>query len=136
MKNNDSLPKNYEKNKASFPAYFDALEKLGETIRETSPLPDNTMCLINLAAAAAIQSEGAVHSHTRRALEAGVTPEEIRHTILLLTSTIGFPRTMAAMSWVNDLIPEKKIKKLKEEKIEEPSPEKSKKVKVKKEKKK
>jgi 4-carboxymuconolactone decarboxylase len=119
MKN--TLPKHYEKNKVIYPAYFEALEKLGETIRETSPLPENTMCLINLAAAAAIQSEGSVHSHTRRAIEAGCSPEEIRHSILLLTSTIGFPRTMAAMSWVNDLLPEKKQKqksvKINKEKI-------------------
>lgn len=107
-----SIPKHYEKNKAAFPAYFEAIEKLGETLRETSPLPEKVMCLINLAAAAAIQSEGSVHSHTRRAVEAGVPAEEIRHSILLLTSTIGFPRTMAAMSWVNDLLPEKKEKKI------------------------
>jgi len=107
-----SIPKHYEKNKAAFPAYFEALEKLGETLRETSPLPEKVMCLINLAAAAAIQSEGSVHSHTRRAVEAGATDEEIRHAILLLTSTIGFPRTMAAMSWANDLLPEKKEKKM------------------------
>lgn len=113
-----SIPKHYEKNKVTYPAYFEAVEKLGETLRETSPLPEGTMCLINLAAAAAIQSEGSVHSHTRRAIEAGVPAEEIRHTILLLTSTIGFPRTMAAMSWVNDLLPVKKEKpvKLKKEK--------------------
>jgi len=114
MKN--SIPKHYEKNKATYPAYFEALEKLGETIRETSPISEQTMCLINLAAAAAIQSEGSVHSHTRRAVEAGISPEEIRHTILLLTSTIGFPKTMAAMSWVNDLLPEKK-EKVKSEKV-------------------
>ncbi len=116
-----SLPKHYERNKAAYPAYFEALEKLGETIRESSPLSEKTMCLISLAAAAAIQSEGSVHSHVRRAIEAGNTPEEIRHSILLLTSTIGFPGTMAAMSWVNDLLPEKKDKekteKVKREKI-------------------
>jgi AhpD family alkylhydroperoxidase len=119
MKN--SIPKHYEKNKAAYPAYFEALEKLGETIRETSPLSEQTMCLINLAAAAAIQSEGSVHSHTRRAVEAGISPEEIRHAILMLTSTIGFPKTMAAMSWVNDLLPETKVKekteKIKKEKV-------------------
>lgn len=125
MKN--SIPKHYEKNKAAFPAYFEALEKLGETIRETSPLSEQTMCLINLAAAAAIQSEGSVHSHTRRAVEAGISPEEIRHSILLLTSTIGFPKTMAAMSWANDLLPVIKVK----EKTEKVKKEKTKKDKKK-----
>jgi len=34
-----------------------------------------------------------VHSHVRRALAAGVKPEEIYHTLLLLVSTIGFPQS-------------------------------------------
>lgn len=106
-----SLPEHYSKNKEAFPEYFEALENLGNILRKTSPLPEKTMCLINLAAAAAIQSEGSVHSHTRRALESGISAEEIRHSILLITSTIGFPKAMAALSWVNDLLPEKKTKK-------------------------
>jgi alkylhydroperoxidase/carboxymuconolactone decarboxylase family protein YurZ len=47
--------------------------------------------------------EGAVHSHTR-ALEAGCTPGEIRHVVLLATMTIGFPAMMSAMSWVDDVL--------------------------------
>ena len=57
---------------------------------------------MQLAAAAAIRSEGSVHSHARRATEAGATPEEIHHAILLLTSTIGFPTVAAALSWIDD----------------------------------
>jgi alkylhydroperoxidase/carboxymuconolactone decarboxylase family protein YurZ len=34
--------------------------------------------------------------------DAGVSPEEIRHAILLTLTTIGFPRAMAALSWVQD----------------------------------
>lgn len=37
-----------------------------------------------LAAAAAIRSEGAVHSHARRAIKAGASAEGVRHTIMLL----------------------------------------------------
>jgi alkylhydroperoxidase/carboxymuconolactone decarboxylase family protein YurZ len=59
---------------------------------------------VQLAAAAAIRSEGAVHSHVRRALQAGARPEEIYHAIILLTSTIGFPNTSAALSWVYDVM--------------------------------
>jgi len=50
-----------------------------------------------------MQSEGSVCSHTRRALLAGATPEEIHHTLLLLVSTIGFPQAMAAFSWVEEV---------------------------------
>jgi hypothetical protein len=58
--------------------------------------------LIQLAAAAAIRSEGSVHSHVRRAIKAGASPEEVFHAIILLTSTIGFPSTSAALSWAHE----------------------------------
>ncbi len=60
--------------------------------------------LVQLAAAAAIRSEGAVHSHARRAAEAGASAEEVRHAIVLLTSTIGFPTVVAAMTWADDVL--------------------------------
>jgi 4-carboxymuconolactone decarboxylase len=83
-----------------------ALEQLGEAVRQEGPLDDKTAHLVQLAGAAANRSEGAVHSHTRRALKAGATPEEIYHAIILLTSTIGFPHTSAALSWVYDVLRE------------------------------
>ena len=60
--------------------------------------------LVKLGIAVGAGLEGAVHSHTRRALAEGITPEEIRHAILMAMTTVGFPRTMAALSWVNDLL--------------------------------
>jgi AhpD family alkylhydroperoxidase len=77
-------------------------------VRQEGPLDEKTSHLIQLAAAAAIRSEGAVHSHVRRALKAGAKPEEIYHSVILLTSTIGFPNTSAAMSWVYDILGEEK----------------------------
>jgi len=84
--------------------FISALEQLGEVVRQEGPLDEKTSHLIQLAAAAAIRSEGSVHSHARRALKAGAKPEEIYHSIILLTSTIGFPNTSAAMSWVYDIL--------------------------------
>jgi 4-carboxymuconolactone decarboxylase len=88
--------------------FISALEQLGEVVRQEGPLDEKTSHLIQLAAAAAIRSEGAVHSHVRRALKAGAKPEEIYHSVILLTSTIGFPNTSAAMSWVYDILGEEK----------------------------
>ena len=48
--------------------------------------------------------EGAVHSHTRKAIELEISKEEIRQTVLLALPTIGLPSTMAAMSWVDDIL--------------------------------
>lgn len=86
--------------------FVKSLEELGKAVREEGPLDEKTSHLIQLAAAAAIGSEGSVHSHVKRAVNAGATPEEIRHALILLTSTIGFPRVSAALSWVEDLLSE------------------------------
>jgi 4-carboxymuconolactone decarboxylase len=51
--------------------------------------------------------EGAVHSHTRRAVEAGCSTAEIRHVALLAITTIGFPSMMKTLSWVEDIVGDK-----------------------------
>jgi AhpD family alkylhydroperoxidase len=99
-----SEPKFYLQLKKRHPEYFDALDALGQAARKAGPLPDKTAHLIQLAAAAASRSEGAVHSHVRRALEAGASPEEVRHALMLLSSTIGFPNVVAALSWAEDVL--------------------------------
>ena len=57
--------------------------------------------LVKLGIAVGLCSEGSVRSHARRALEIGITPDEIRYAVLLSLTTIGFPEMNAAMKWVN-----------------------------------
>ena len=95
-------PSFYRKVSEQFPEVIDCVERLGTTLRTAGPLDPKTSQLIQLAAAAAMQSEGSVCSHTRRALQAGASPAEIRHTLLLLMATMGFPRAMAALSWAEE----------------------------------
>ncbi len=100
------VPKHYQDVRRRYPHYIEAVEALGMATKESGPIEGTTAQLIQLAAAATIQSEGAVHSHVKRALEAGVKPEEVFHTLILLTSTIGFPKVMAAISWARDIVEE------------------------------
>ncbi len=95
-------PKHFQRLAKRYPEYIAAVQKLGTAVKEAGPLEPKIAELIQLAAAAAVQSEGSVHSHVRRALKAGATADEINHTLLLLTSTIGFPAVAAALSWVDD----------------------------------
>lgn len=104
----EKLPKKFLQIKKQHEKYFDAVEELGKVVKQEGPLDEKTAHLIQLAAAATERSEGAVHSHVRRAREAGVTPEEIYHALILLTSTIGFPSVVAALSWADDIIQDKK----------------------------
>jgi 4-carboxymuconolactone decarboxylase len=101
------LPKMYSGIKKRYKKLGTAVENLGKTVRSLGPLDEKTSHLIQLAAAAAIRSEGAVHSHVRRAIAAGAKEDEIYHTLILLTSTIGFPAVSAAVSWADDIIEEK-----------------------------
>ncbi|MET0659961.1 MAG: carboxymuconolactone decarboxylase family protein [Steroidobacteraceae bacterium] len=96
-------PGSYRHLQHTQPEYIAALEDLGRIVRQCGPLDAKTVHLVQLAAAAAIRSEGAVHSHVRRGLEEGATIDEIRHALIALTSTIGFPNVMAALSWADDV---------------------------------
>jgi 4-carboxymuconolactone decarboxylase len=98
------LPGQYRKLKEKYGDFLDAVSNLGEVAKKEGPIDVKTAHLIQLGAAVAIRSEGSVHSHVRRALEAGASPDEIYHAIIILTSTIGFPTVSAALSWADDVI--------------------------------
>ncbi len=98
------LPKHYKSIRERFPDYGAALGNLGESVRNAGPLDEKNVQLIQLAAAAAIRSEGGVHSHARRALENGASEEEVYQAVILLTSTIGFPNVAASISWIDDIV--------------------------------
>jgi AhpD family alkylhydroperoxidase len=95
---------NYSWLMEKFSKVMEKHQDLGKAVREAGPIDEKNSQLIQLGAAAAIKAEGAVHSHVRRALDAGASPDEIHHAIILLTSTIGFPSVAAALSWAKDII--------------------------------
>jgi alkylhydroperoxidase/carboxymuconolactone decarboxylase family protein YurZ len=97
------MPKHYLSVKERYPEVASTLDDLREHIRASGPLDDKTAQLIQLAGAAGIQSEGSLLSHARQALEAGATRDELYHSVLLLTTTIGFPRVAAAIKWLDEI---------------------------------
>ncbi len=98
------LPRSYEAFKRSYSQIWRAYDRLGSLSHRAGPLDDKTRELVKLALSIGAKLEGAVHSHTRRALEAGATPMEIRHLVLLSLTTLGFPSTIAALNWVEDVL--------------------------------
>jgi alkylhydroperoxidase/carboxymuconolactone decarboxylase family protein YurZ len=97
------IPQHFVSIKERFPDVIAASEELGKTAKAAGPLDEKSAHLIQLAAAAAMRSHGAVHSHARRALQAGARPDELYHAILVLISTIGLPAVAAAIGWVDDV---------------------------------
>jgi alkylhydroperoxidase/carboxymuconolactone decarboxylase family protein YurZ len=98
------LPKRFKKFQKDFPEVANAYEDLGTAVHKSGPLNEKMRALVKLAISSGAGLEGAVHSHTRKAVEAGCTKAEIKQTVMLALPTIGFPATMAIMSWVEDII--------------------------------
>jgi 4-carboxymuconolactone decarboxylase len=73
-------------------------------VERTGPLDEKACRLVKLAVAIGGQSEGAVHSAARKAVAAGLSVPEIEQVIALAASTIGFPRAVAAYTWVRDVL--------------------------------
>ena len=84
------------------PALWNAYVGLGKAASEAGPLDERTCRLVHLALAIGQGSEGATHSHARRALTEGVSAAEIEHVALLGVTTLGWPQAMRGLSWVRD----------------------------------
>jgi len=100
---NKELPPHYVSIRERFGDFGKILADLGQNVKELGPLDNKSCELIQLGAAATLRSEGAVHSHARRALESGASAEEVYQSVIILTGTIGFPNVAAAISWIDDI---------------------------------
>jgi alkylhydroperoxidase/carboxymuconolactone decarboxylase family protein YurZ len=106
MSKKDFLPFSYNRLKKEFPDIEKEYDRLAKKCHASGPLNEKTRRLIKLGIAIGSESEGAIKSHTRRALAIGVTQDEIRHTVLLGLTTIGFPKMIAALNWVHEAFEE------------------------------
>ena len=98
------LPKTFKKFTDDYPDIAKGYEAMGKAVHAAGPLDEKTRALIKLAVSVGARMEGAVHSHTRKALDADCTAEEIKQTVLLSLPTTGLPNMMASMTWVNDIL--------------------------------
>ncbi len=105
-----NLPKRFQRFQKEYPEIFSAYETLGDAIHNEGPLSEKERVLVKLAVSAGAKMEGAVHSQVRKALALKITKKEIRQVGLLSIPTIGFPASMAVMSWMDDILDNKKAK--------------------------
>jgi AhpD family alkylhydroperoxidase len=101
------LPKVYEKFTKQFPEVFEAYQKLGVVTRKAGALDEKSQDLVKLGIAIGANSRGGVMSHTRKALKAGMTKDQITHAVLLGLTTIGFPNMIAALNWIEEVLSER-----------------------------
>lgn len=98
------LPEVYKDFRSKFPEIANKYDDLAISCHGWGSLDKKTRRLIKLGITIGLNSDGGVRSHVRRALDEGISPDEIRHAILLAFTTAGFPYMIAAMEWAEEVI--------------------------------
>ena len=88
----------------SHPDLWAAYQHFGALVNSAGPLTDRERRLVHLAYALGSTSEGAAHSHARRALAEGMDDKTLEHVALLAATTLGWPKAVRALSLLEDVI--------------------------------
>ena len=89
------LPSGARRLAETYPDIWNAYGGLGEACANAGPLDAAARRLVKLALAVGAGSEGAVHSHARRAIEEGVSKEAVYHVAMMSMPPDSGPSLLA-----------------------------------------
>ena len=93
----ENVHKIFSQFKEEFPEIHEKHEALGKEVHEKGgPLSEHSRWLIKIAISGACDHKRALETHIRKAKAAGIDEAEIKHALLLLIPTAGFPAFMKA----------------------------------------
>lgn len=101
------IPRSYQEIQNRYPDIAEKHAELVRACKAAGPIDPKTAELVKLGIAVGAGLDGGTHSHARQALDAGATPDEIRHVVLLATSTLGMSRMLQARRWVEEILNER-----------------------------
>lgn len=100
----NDIPKTFLRFNDRFPGLSQAHQQVGAALDEAGPLDEKTRSLIKLGICVGAGLESAVKSHVRRGLEKGLSAADIEHALVLGMNSVGFPRTVAAWQWAQEVL--------------------------------
>jgi 4-carboxymuconolactone decarboxylase len=100
----EKLPDAFKQFVAKYSKLGEAHEQIGRAVETYGPLDRKTLELIKIGISVGAGLETAVRSHVRQATQHGATAAEIEQAVLLAYNTIGWPRMVAAWTWVRQQI--------------------------------
>ncbi len=100
----ERFPKASQNFEKQFPHILKELQEVVNICHGAGPLDEKTRRLVKLGIAIGTKSEVAVKSHVKKAIKADISVDEIRHVVLLATTTIGFPEMFTASYWVDETL--------------------------------
>ncbi len=98
------VPETYRDFLSRFPKLGAAHQQIAAELDSAGPLDSRAQELVKLGVCIGAGLESAVKSHVRRALDSGMSVEELEHAVVLGMNSVGFPRTVAAWSWAQEEI--------------------------------
>jgi alkylhydroperoxidase/carboxymuconolactone decarboxylase family protein YurZ len=94
----------FTKFKEDFPQVYAEHESMGKEIHENSgPLDERVRWLLKIAISGASRHWISLETHIKKAQQAGLSDAEIKHALLLLIPTTGFPSFMEAYNVYKNL---------------------------------
>ncbi len=100
----ETLPEHFQDFVHRYPEVWEAHQKLSEACAQAGPLDRKTRELIKVGISGAANQTTALQRHAVMAVQAGATEEEVYQTVLLLITTVGFPRASAALQWAQNAL--------------------------------
>ena len=101
-----NTPRSWKRFEVRYPAVAAAHDELSEVCRRAGPLAERSIALAKLAVSVGGTIDRTVHIHAKKALRAGVSPEALRQIALIAMPTIGLPRALDALRWIDESIEE------------------------------
>jgi alkylhydroperoxidase/carboxymuconolactone decarboxylase family protein YurZ len=99
-------PRAWARFEEKYPDVAAAYDVLSDVSRHAGPLDERTGALLKLAISVGGSIDRTVHIHAKKALSAGVPPEALRQVALIALPTIGLPRALDALRWIEESITE------------------------------
>ena len=93
----ENTPSSYQLFSERYPDFLAGYEHVNRALRAAPGLDDKEIALTKLAISVGAGLEGAIASHTRKALELGIEPSKLEHVALMALPTRGLPHMM--MCW-------------------------------------
>lgn len=88
------------------PSLARVYERLALLAARAGPLEPQQSALLKVALSVGRGSWRGTHAHARKALEAGVSPEALRHLACLALPVLGLAAALDALRWIEEIIDE------------------------------
>ena len=86
------------------PEIYEAYQAYGKMVHtEGGPVDEKTRWLVKVAISATQGYTYDLHTHMKKAVAAGCDKEEIKHVIMLVAPSVGFPRMMESLMVYRDM---------------------------------